>query len=120
MIKKLNSIIIDHVNFEDASIQDVVALLNKKSTELDPEKKGANIILKLDPKETLSLTMEMEDVPLFSIIKYITKSAGLRYQISDNAVLISKKESKQPVPTSEQGKIKEYSYKAGKIPAYMA
>ena len=45
--KKLNDIIIDHIEFEDVTIPTVVKYLKNRSRELDPEKQGVNILLRL-------------------------------------------------------------------------
>jgi general secretion pathway protein D len=45
---KLNSIIIPKVEFRDATVREAVDFLQQKSVQLDPEKVGVNIVLKLD------------------------------------------------------------------------
>ena len=45
--KKLDTIIIDHIEFEEVSIPVVVKYLKTRSKELDPEKEGVNIFLRL-------------------------------------------------------------------------
>jgi len=49
--KKLSDIIIDHIEFEDVSIPTVVKYLKTRSRELDPEKQGVNILLRLNTGE---------------------------------------------------------------------
>ncbi|MFZ2658381.1 MAG: hypothetical protein WAX69_25835 [Victivallales bacterium] len=49
--KKLTDIIIDHIEFEDVSIPTVVKYLKTRSRELDPEKQGVNILLRLNAGE---------------------------------------------------------------------
>lgn len=44
---KLKSIIIDHMEFEDASISAVVNLLRVRAKDLDPQKEGINIFLRM-------------------------------------------------------------------------
>lgn len=45
--EKLQSIIIDHMEFEDASITAVVNLLRVRAKDLDPQREGINIFLRL-------------------------------------------------------------------------
>lgn len=45
--RKLNEIILDHIEFEEVTIPTVVQYLKQRSRELDPEKKGVNIFLRL-------------------------------------------------------------------------
>ncbi len=49
--KKLNDILIDHIEFEDVTIPTVVKYLKNRSRELDPEKQGVNILLRLNTGE---------------------------------------------------------------------
>ncbi len=44
---KLRSIVIDHMTFEDASISAVINLLRVRTKDLDPQKEGINIFLRL-------------------------------------------------------------------------
>ena len=53
--RKLASIVVDNINFEDEALEDVVSYLNFKSKELDPLGGGINFVLKLDPTDDLSL-----------------------------------------------------------------
>jgi hypothetical protein len=55
---KLDHIIIPRVDFHDATVRDAIEFLWKKSidfdtTEIDPEHKGVNIVLKLEPASPL-------------------------------------------------------------------
>ena len=54
--KKLNDIIIDHIEFEDVTIPTVVKYLKNRSRELDPEKQGVNILLRLNAGENTTDT----------------------------------------------------------------
>lgn len=54
--KKLNDIIIDHIEFEDVTIPTVVKYLKTRSRELDPEKQGVNILLRLNAGENTTDT----------------------------------------------------------------
>jgi len=45
--RKLREIVIDHIEFEEVTIPTVVKHLKTRSKELDPEKKGVNIFLRL-------------------------------------------------------------------------
>ncbi len=46
--KKLNEIIIPTVKFDNVTIREAIDFLKRKSIDLDPEKKGVNIVLQLD------------------------------------------------------------------------
>lgn len=69
--KKLEDIIIDHIEFEEVSIYNVINYLRKRSKDLDPQGKGVNLFLniKKDTKRNNDLGKNVkpenaaEDVP---------------------------------------------------------
>ena len=46
--KKLNEIVIDHIDFEEVSITQVVQFLKHKSKDLDPDRVGVNFVLRFN------------------------------------------------------------------------
>ena len=46
--KKLNNIIVPKIDFRDSTVRETIEFLVKKSKELDEEKQGVNIVLKLE------------------------------------------------------------------------
>ncbi|OGV53585.1 MAG: hypothetical protein A2X45_04425 [Lentisphaerae bacterium GWF2_50_93] len=125
--KKLTDIIIDHIEFEDVSIPTVVKYLKTRSRELDPEKQGVNILLRLNAGERAAaaapadgaaapadgaapapapaagaeniptITMLVDDIPLGDAIRYICRGANLKYRIERYAVVIAA----QDIPLDE-------------------
>ena len=93
--KKLSSIVIDKFEFQEVSIQMLVDYLGKKSIELDPEKKGVNIVLKLNDdmkKNPPKVTITLKGVSLGDAIKYVCTVSNLDYRIEPQVVLISSKD----------------------------
>lgn len=110
---KLNSIIIDKLEVEDASIEAVINLLREKSKNLDPDKQGVNIVLLLTPpgkksppekhdgKDIISdaagenqktVTLMFTNISLRSALKNICRAAGLVYKEEKYAVVIAHKD----------------------------
>jgi type II secretory pathway component GspD/PulD (secretin) len=58
---KLQNIIIDHMEFEDASISAVVNLLRVRAKDLDPQKEGINIFLRLGGALAVAAPADDED-----------------------------------------------------------
>ncbi|MFM8764938.1 MAG: Amuc_1098 family type IV pilus outer membrane protein [Spartobacteria bacterium] len=136
---KLNKIIIDKMDLEDASIREVVDFLKQKSRQLDnstddPKKKGVNIILKLASQapqpaptdgqatetptgetgvtEDTKVSIALKNVPLIEAVRYLTELAELKYKIEPFAVSI--------IPLTENTEelvTKEYRVPPGFIPA---
>jgi len=137
---KLNKIVIDSINLEDASIREVVDFLKQKSRQLDnstddPKKKGVNIVLKLAPPPTAApvpadgqapeapasestvnedtkISIALKNVPLIEAVRYLTELSNLKYKIEPFAVSI--------IPLTENTEelvTKEYRVPPGFIPA---
>ena len=136
---KLNKIIIDRMDLDQASIREVVEFLKQKSRQLDtstddPKKKGVNIVLKLAPPaaapapvdgqaaqtpasesavtEDTKISIALKNVPLIEAVRYLTELSGLKYKIEPFAVSI--------IPLTENTEelvTKEYRVPAGFIPA---
>jgi len=110
MTAKLQQIIVPSVNFQDATIQDAMAFLRQKSRELgatDQNGQGINIVLKLpansapvpmvgeasldQPAGTPAafndrITLNLTNVPLDVVLRYIATLAGLKVKIEPFAV----------------------------------
>jgi general secretion pathway protein D len=114
--RKLNSIIIDKVNFEKLDIAAVIQFLQSKSKELDPDHQGINFVLRLTadtpvPAETApgaapapppagapapsapptirrEVSITLENVPLSDVLNYITQQTNLKFSVEDYAVYL--------------------------------
>ena len=136
---KLNKIIIDRMDLDQASIREVVDFLKQKSRQLDnstddPKKKGVNIVLKLASPaaapapvdgqvaeipvsesgvtEETKISIALKNVPLIEAVRYLTELSGLKYKIEPFAVSI--------IPITENTEelvTKEYRVPPGFIPA---
>ena len=136
---KLNKIIIDRIDLDQASIREVVDFLKQKSRQLDnstddPKKKGVNIVLKLASSapaptpvdgqvpeiptlesgvnEDTKISIALKNVPLIEAVRYLTELSGLKYKIEPFAVSI--------IPLTENTEelvTKEYRVPPGFIPA---
>ncbi|KAB2643500.1 MAG: hypothetical protein DVB29_05485 [Verrucomicrobia bacterium] len=100
---KLNSLIIPHVDLEDATIGEAIDYLRQKSCTLDPNHRGINIILTLPPREgsagldhpetvdTLPephIFLELHEVPIYTALEYVAKQAGLAIHLDSYAVVL--------------------------------
>lgn len=122
--EKLDNIIIPEIDFEEATIHQVIHYLRRRSRELDPDGEGVNFILHLkDEREVLedrparefdnelddlnvdfedmngavdqdwgSLTLNMSNVPLSDLIRFVCMAADLQYLVDRHAIIISDRE----------------------------
>jgi general secretion pathway protein D len=114
---KLESIIIDHVNFDKLDIATVIQYLQEKSKELDPDHQGVNFVLRLTadtaaptdasgaaappaapgaadatapPAHPIhrEVSITLNDVPLSDILGYVIAQTNLQYSVEDYAVYL--------------------------------
>jgi general secretion pathway protein D len=141
IVAKLNRIIIPRVDLQEATVREAVDFLQRRSRDLDTtaespsERKGVNIVLKLDTgapaptpdpaapvdpnapppqvggNENTKITLALTNVPLIEALRYLTELSGLKYKIDPYAVSI--------VPLTENTTelvTKEYRVPPGFIP----
>lgn len=65
-----SKIIIPSIEFRDATLAECINFIRIKSRELDPDKKGVNIILKPGGNETARITLSLKNVPLSEVLHY--------------------------------------------------
>ena len=93
ILLKLKNITLQRINFEQATIEEVISYLHTKSVELDtidPNKSGVNFILQTKGKPTNPITMnDLRDVPMIVALDQITQLANLSYRVESHAVVIT-------------------------------
>ena len=96
---KLQKIIVDRIEYEKFDIQSILEHLNKIAKQLDPSGVGVNII----PPSNIELRtrqipyLELEQMPLLDVIKYVCEIAGIKYKIRNQAVIVGAKASDEDV-----------------------
>ena len=102
--KKLDSIIVKHLDLKNKPLSDTISELRKVAQEADPEGKGINIVLiqgKSNKKkatsgaeeeaDSITFSMEVSDLPLGELIRHICFAFNLKFHIDKNAVVITDK-----------------------------
>ncbi len=113
LLEKMRKIVIPELNFREANIRDIVDFLNKACREGDqepgdPNRKGAKLVLNLQPGGTAApqnpfeavapttgdadgmheVTFNARFISLEQALKTITQVAGLKYSVVGNDVVI--------------------------------
>ena len=91
LYRKLQSIIIKKVEFEDAKPLAVFKFLRIRSKELDPTGKGVNFVFKDLREHKTLVTVKLNNIPLSEVIKYVCLTGNLNYKIDAYAVVIMPK-----------------------------
>lgn len=58
------------IEFRDATLTECIDFIRIKSRDLDPDKKGVNVILKPGGNETARITLSLKNVPLSEVLRY--------------------------------------------------
>lgn len=88
MIRKLKSIIIPKVEFEEAKPVAVINYLKMAGKQYDPDKKGVNFFHMNLEKANGTITIAVSDMSLYDLIKYVCMAGDLNYKIEAHAVVI--------------------------------
>jgi general secretion pathway protein D len=84
---RLENILIPAISFQDADIQQVVLELSALCRKLDPEHKGANLVVFGTAGTALpSITFSGTDLSAIETLDIITQIAGMKYEIGPNMV----------------------------------
>ncbi len=93
-------IVIPKVKFQDQSVSDAFSIVTKMSREQDPDKKGVNIVVLGDAKNTeTKINLDANDLPVAAVIKYICDQAKLEYRVDKYAVVIGNKGAARQLDT---------------------
>lgn len=103
LTEKLRRIIIPQIDFKNISLEEAINFLRQKTSELDtleldPSKKGINIVTRKNSESLRNLRIQelrLRNVPVAVALKYICGNTKLRYKVDDYAVTI--------VPATETG-----------------
>ena len=91
--EKVDALVIGKMEFEESDIETIVEFLRVETKRLDPDKEGVNFFLKLDPNPNARsrksrLTLNLSNVPLYEVIRYVCMAANLNFKIEESAVVI--------------------------------
>jgi hypothetical protein len=97
--RKLETLVLPQVTFRQASAHDVVMYLADQSRALDPEKTGINFVWLVPADATVApVTLNLKNVPLGDVLRYVTELAGLKSRVDRHAVVVFVPEKTAPAP----------------------
>jgi tetratricopeptide (TPR) repeat protein len=101
--RKLNSIIIPHIEFEDLSIPAAIKILREQSKKFDPEWEGVNIFLRLKEGEDNEavVNLVLTNKKLSEVIYFFCRAAKLKFQVEKYAVVISNRDNSATAPDQD-------------------
>ena len=89
------------IPFRDVS--DVIDYLTMQSKDLSPDKTTINFVWMVPTNLPLKpVTLNLKNVPLSDVLKYVTQIAGLKYRVEANAVVVYKPEPEKAIPPATE------------------
>jgi general secretion pathway protein D len=86
---RLSKIIFPRVAFSDTDVSAALNQLKKRSKEYDPDNKEVEINFAMPSDWSRTVTLNLTNMPLDEIIRYICLLTGLEYRIEGNSILVS-------------------------------
>jgi general secretion pathway protein D len=90
IVDKLRNYRMPKVEFQQATIVEILELLRLRSRDLDPQGKGVDFVLNVpDDSRQRQITLTLTDVPLEEVLRYVCEAASVTYRVEEHAVMIS-------------------------------
>ena len=90
ILQRLASYQMPNVEFQGATIDEVVELLRIRSRDLDPQGKGVDFVISLDDSSRkAAISLSMQNVPMDEVLRYVTEMAGVSFRVEPHAVVIT-------------------------------
>lgn len=88
--KKLRNLRVPRAEFNGATLEETVEYLRVQARNLDPQGNGIGFVLNVDEAtKQKAITLNLQDVPLEELVRYITQMSGAAFRTEDNAVVIT-------------------------------
>ncbi len=85
--QKLRSITFPKVEFDGATLAEVVELLRVRSRDLDPEGRGISFVLSVPPEaRDKQVSLNLLNVPMEELLRYVSEMCGVAYKVDEHAV----------------------------------
>ncbi|SKA86197.1 Signal transducer regulating beta-lactamase production, contains metallopeptidase domain [Prosthecobacter debontii] len=93
LVRKLERIVFPQVQFSSVTLKEVVDFLEVQSRELDtletnPKLRGVHFLLRQGTGTEATLSLDLKQVPLMDVLRYVTELAGVKFRVEPYAVLI--------------------------------
>ena len=83
------AIILPNVQFKDASLTEAVEFIRIKSRELDPQKKGLNILVKPGGDPKAEITLQFSNISAHEALRYCAEIAGHQLSVDGDVHVIT-------------------------------
>jgi general secretion pathway protein D len=88
--QKLITLRVPKLQFSAASLDEVIEFMRLTSRNMDPEGTGISFVVNVDPEtRNRSISLDLIDVPIEELLRYVTQLTGTAYRVEENAVLVT-------------------------------
>ena len=95
----LKKIILEKVEFREASLPEALEFLKQKGTQLGEGKVAINFVLQLDEQtQNAKITITLQKVPLAEVLRYVGDLAGVQFVYEPYAIVVKPKGAAQTAP----------------------
>ncbi len=102
--QRLSRIIIPAANFREAEARDIIQWLQVESADRAPDGKPVNFVwLVPSGVELPKVTLNLRQLPLLDLVRYVTMMTGLKYRLEPHALVIYQPDSAAATQPARQG-----------------
>lgn len=88
IVQKLRTLVFPRVEFSGATLDEVTELLRVRTKDLDPQGGGISFVMNVPPESrNKPISLDLFNVPVEEVIRYVTEMSGVSYKVDDNAVV---------------------------------
>jgi len=90
IVQKLQNYRLPSIEFQGATVPEVIELLRLRSRDLDPEGRGIDFVLNIpDDLKSAQISLSLKDIPMEEVLRYVTGMAGVAYRVEPRAVVLT-------------------------------
>jgi hypothetical protein len=92
--RRAGMITFPRIDFRDSNASEIIAFLNQQAKELDPAKIGVQLQLTpgaLAAAKRTKITLNLNNVPMIEIVKYVASLSNLKYQITKSKIVLEER-----------------------------
>ncbi len=90
-LRRASEIVMPKVDFDETELRQVVDDIASASRQLDPSKKGINILIGPGVDPSGAVTFQLQNIPVAGVLKYVADFARLDIRTDGNAVVLLKR-----------------------------
>lgn len=103
MQASLEKLILPKVNFQEASLPEVLEFLRQKASQVGEGKVAVSFVMKLDETaKNAKVTLNLQDVPFSEVLRYIGELANVEFSYEPYAIVVKPKGAAPNAPGAQK------------------